>query len=67
MDADRLSGILRIIRASNCRKSVGGFHVISFGTQESLAMGQSSARQELYTVESAYYAYTDVQTQGLSI
>ena len=65
MDADRLSGMLRSIRASNCRKSVGGFHVVLFGNHESLEKGYCTAMQQLYTVESAYYAYTDVQSQGV--
>jgi len=64
MDTDRLSDILRTIRASNCRKSVGEFHIVLFGCQELLAMRQKAAINELYAVESGYYAYTDVLTQG---
>ena len=54
MDTNRLTGILRTIRASNCRKGVGEFHIVLFGCQELLAMGQKSATKELCAVESGY-------------
>ena len=65
MDAERLSGVLRSVRASNYRKSVGAFHIVFFGNQDLLVMANNSATQEQYTVEKAYFAYTAIQTQGV--